>query len=179
MDLTDDLFDTCRRRAAEAGVTVTCAAANPEELPFPSHHFDRVLSAVGGSLALAPNQLRVAAEMARVCGPGGMLAVANWTAEGLAGQAARVIASHLPPPPPDAPSPWAWADEDSVRALLAPFGYALTLARRMASFSYSSPDVGAAPGGRSGADSLMAVSRPSRTAATASRWLSREPTENA
>ena len=140
VDLTDDLFDTCRRRAAEAGVTVTCAAANPEELPFPSHHFDRVLSAVGGSLALAPNQLRVAAEMARVCGPGGMLAVANWTAEGLAGQAARVIASHLPPPPPDAPSPWAWADEDSVRAPLAPFGYALTLARRMASFSYSSPD---------------------------------------
>ena len=51
-----------------------------------------------------------------------------------------MIASHLPPPPPDTPSPWAWADEDSVRAPLAPFGYALTLARRMASFSYSSPD---------------------------------------
>jgi SAM-dependent methyltransferase len=100
----------------------------------------RVLSAVSGSLAMAPNQRRVAAEMARVCGPGGILAVANWTAEGLVGQAARVIASYLPPPPPDAPSPWAWAGEDSVRALLAPFGYALTLACHAAPFSYSSPE---------------------------------------
>src|SRR5215469_9264527 len=140
VDLTDDLFGTCRRRAAEAGVTIVWAAANPEDLPFPSKQFDRVLSAVGGSLAMAPNQLRVAAEMARVCRPGGILAVANWTAEGLVGQAARVIASYLPPPPPDAPSPWAWAAEDSVRVLLAPFDFALTLARRKASFSYSSPE---------------------------------------
>lgn len=139
VDLTDDLFGTCLRRAAEAGVTVAWAAANPEDLPFPSKHFDRVLSAVGGSLAMAPNQRRVAAEMARVCRPGGILAVANWTAEGLVGQAARVIASYLPPPP-DAPSPWAWAAEDSVRVLLAPFDFALTLVRRKASFSYSSPE---------------------------------------
>jgi 2-polyprenyl-6-hydroxyphenyl methylase/3-demethylubiquinone-9 3-methyltransferase len=140
VDLTDDLFETCRRRAAEAGVTVTWAAANPEDLPFPGNHFDRVLSAVGGSLAMAPNQRRVAAEMARVCRPRGTLAVANWTAEGLVGQATRVIASYLPPPPPGAPSPWAWAGEDSVRALLAPFGYALTLARLAAPFSYTSPE---------------------------------------
>jgi len=140
VDLTDDLFGTCRRRAAEAGVTVVWAAANPEDLPFPSKHFDRVLSAVGGSLAMAPNQRRVAAEMARVCRPGGILAVANWTAEGLVGQAARVTASCLPPPPPDMPSPWAWAAGDSVRVLLAPFDFALTLVRRKAWFSYSSPE---------------------------------------
>jgi len=140
LDLTDDLFGTCRRRAAEAGVTVVWAAANPEDLPFPSKHFDRVLSAVGGSLAMAPNQRRVAAEMARVCRPGGILAVANWTAEGLVGQAARVTARYLPPPPPDVPSPWAWAAEDSVRVLLAPFDFALTLVRRKAPFSYSSPE---------------------------------------
>lgn len=95
---------------------------------------------MGGSLALAPDQRRVAAEMARVCAPGGVLAVADWTAEGLVGQAARVVASYLPPPPPDARPPWAWAEEDSVRALLAPFGDALTLARRMASFTYRSPE---------------------------------------
>ena len=140
VDLTDDLFRTCQRRAAEAGVIVAWAVVNPEDLPFPGNHFDRVLSAIGGSLAMAPNQRRVAAEMARVCAPGGKLAVADWTAEGLVGQAARVIASYLPPPPPDATSPWAWAGEDSVRALLAPFGYELTLARRTASFTYRSPE---------------------------------------
>ena len=41
---------------------------------------------------------------------------------------------------PDAASPWAWAAEDSVKALLGPLGYAVRLARRMASFSYRSPD---------------------------------------
>ena len=139
VDLTDDLFGTCRRRAAEADVTVAWAVANPEDLPFPDNHFDRVLSAVGGSLTMAPNQRRVAAEMVRVCRPGGTLAVANWTAEGLVGQVARVIGSYLPPPAADAASPWTWAAEDSVRALFAPFGYALTPARRVASFSYASP----------------------------------------
>jgi len=140
VDLTDDLFGTCRQRAAAAGVTVTWAAVNPEDLPFDVGHFDRVLSAVGGSLAMAPNQQRVAAEMVRVCRPGGLLAVANWTAEGLVGQVARVIADYLPPPPPGAPSPWVWAAEDSVTALLGPFGYAVRPDRRMASFSYRSLD---------------------------------------
>jgi ubiquinone/menaquinone biosynthesis C-methylase UbiE len=69
-------------------------AVNPEDLPFGASHFDRVLSAVGGSLAMAPNQRRVAAELVRVCRPGGVLAVANWTAEGLVGHVARVIASY-------------------------------------------------------------------------------------
>jgi 2-polyprenyl-6-hydroxyphenyl methylase/3-demethylubiquinone-9 3-methyltransferase len=140
VDLTDDLFGTCRQRAAAAGVSVTWVAVNPEDLPFGAGHFDRVLSAVGGPLAMEPNQRRVAAEMARVCRPGGVLAVANWTAEGLVGQVALVIASFLPPPPPGAASPWAWAAEDSVTGLLGPFGYALRLDRRMASFRYRSPD---------------------------------------
>ena len=108
VDLTDDLFGTCRQRAAAADVTVTWPAVNPEDLPFDAGHFDRVLSAVGGPLAMAPNPPRVAAEMARVCRPGGVLAVASWTAEGLVGQGARVIASYLPPPAPGAASPWAW-----------------------------------------------------------------------
>ena len=127
VDLTDDLFATCRQRAAAVEATVTWAAVNPEDLPFGADQFDRVVSAVGGPLAMASNQRRVAAEMARVRRPGGVLAVANWTAGGLVGQAARVIASYLPPPPPGAPSPWAWAAEGSVKALLDPFGYAVRL----------------------------------------------------
>jgi len=102
VDLTDDLFGACRQRAAAAGLTVTWTAVNPEDLPFGAGEFDRVLSTVGGALAMAPDQRRVAAEMVRVCRPGGVLAVANWTAEGLVGQAARVIASYLPSPPPGA-----------------------------------------------------------------------------
>src|SRR5215472_11803903 len=62
------------------------------------------------------------------------------TAEGLVGQAARMIAYYLPPPPAGAPSPWSWAAEDSVKALLGPFGYSVRLTRRMATLSYRSPE---------------------------------------
>jgi mannose-6-phosphate isomerase-like protein (cupin superfamily) len=65
MDLTDDLFGICQQRAAAAGVTVIWVAVNPEDLPFSTGHFDRVLSAVGGPLAMAPNQRRVAASSGR------------------------------------------------------------------------------------------------------------------
>ena len=133
VDLTDDLFGTCRHDRDLGG-------GEPRGPGFSTAHFDRVRSAVGGPLAMAPGQRRVAAEMARVCRPGGVLAVASWTAEGLLGRIARVIAGYLPSPPPGAASPWVWAAEDSVTALLGPFGYAVRLARRVASFSYRSPD---------------------------------------
>jgi len=42
--------------AAAVGLTVTWAAANPGDLPFGAGEFDRVLSAVGGPLAMAPDQ---------------------------------------------------------------------------------------------------------------------------
>ena len=42
-DLTDDLFDVCRRRAGQAGVDVEWITTNPECLPFSHAPFDRVL----------------------------------------------------------------------------------------------------------------------------------------
>jgi hypothetical protein len=79
--------------------------------------------------------------MVRVCRPGGLLSLASWTAEGIADAASRVMAAaYMPPPPEGRPSPWAWADEKSVRALLAPYDVQLTQHRRAARMTGTSAE---------------------------------------
>jgi SAM-dependent methyltransferase len=117
-DLSGDLFDACRRRAEQAGVTVDWIQLNPEQLPLPPGSVDRVLSAAGGPLAFAPDPARVAQELARVLRPGGLAVLASWTRQGLAGQVSATMARYLPAPSPGGADPWTWADEASVEALL-------------------------------------------------------------
>jgi hypothetical protein len=45
-----------------------------------------------------PNQDAAAAEMLRVCRPGGKIGLANWTPEGFIGQLFKTMGKHLPPP---------------------------------------------------------------------------------
>ena len=70
-----------------------------EELPYPDDSFDRVLSTFG--TMFAPRHAHAAAELVRVCRPGGTIAVAAWTPEGGNGQMFKTVASHMPPPPPE------------------------------------------------------------------------------
>jgi hypothetical protein len=65
----------------------------------------------------AADQRRAAAELLRVCRPGGTIALANWTPAGFIGQLFRTIGAHVPPPAGLAPPPL-WGDEDHVRDLL-------------------------------------------------------------
>jgi hypothetical protein len=46
----------------------------------------------------APDQATAAAEMIRVCRPGGMIGMANWTPDGFIGQLFRTLGQHVPPP---------------------------------------------------------------------------------
>ena len=46
----------------------------------------------------APNPPRAAAEMLRVCRPGGKIGLANWTPDGFIGQVFKTIGKHVPPP---------------------------------------------------------------------------------
>ncbi len=46
----------------------------------------------------APNQRAAAAEMIRVCHPGGRIGLANWTPDGFIGALLTTIAGHVPPP---------------------------------------------------------------------------------
>src|SRR5215218_6671671 len=83
-DITDAWFADGRRRAAAAGAELEWVEASVEELPFPDGSFDRVLSTFGHMFA--PHHALAAAEMARVCRPGGMVAAATWIPEGYTGE---------------------------------------------------------------------------------------------
>ena len=87
-----------------------------EDLPFPDGHFDGVISTFGVMFCRDPR--RAAAELARVCKPGGRLSLANWAVAGTAREMFELIRSHQPTPPDAAPSPFAWGDETKLREWL-------------------------------------------------------------
>ena len=86
-----------------------------QDLPFADDSFDRVSSVFGAMFA--PDQEQAAAELVRVCRPGGTIAVAAWTPEGLNGQMFMTLGKHMPPPPAGFMPPILWGTEDRVRAL--------------------------------------------------------------
>ncbi len=84
------------RAAAERLHGVDFQEADVEALPFDDAGFDAVLSTFG--CMFAPNAPRVAAELLRVCRPGGRIAMANWTPDGFIGQVFKTVGKHVPPP---------------------------------------------------------------------------------
>jgi hypothetical protein len=82
----------------------------------------------------APRPQLVAAELVRVCRPGGRIAMANWTPEGHIGAMFKATGKHVPPPP-NMPSPIKWGDEATVRELFREGISDLKLTRRMCQFN--------------------------------------------
>src|SRR6266705_4740012 len=83
----------------------------------------------------APRPERVADELMRVCRPGGLIAMANWTPEGFVGKSFQVIAEMVPPPA-GLPAPALWGDEQTVRQRFAKGISKLSLSRHKAVFDY-------------------------------------------
>jgi hypothetical protein len=61
----------------------------------------------------APRPELVAAELTRVCRPGGTIAMANWTPGGFVGKMFKIVAKHIAPS--GMQSPVLWGDEATVR----------------------------------------------------------------
>ena len=114
-DLTPVLFEDGQIEAAARGVEVDWVEADAEDLPFDDAMFDTVTSCVG--VMFAPRHQRAADEMARVCRPGGTLALASWTPQGTIGRFYDVFTPYLPTPDPEFLPPPLWGDPEHVRAL--------------------------------------------------------------
>ncbi|HEV2861120.1 MAG TPA: methyltransferase domain-containing protein [Pyrinomonadaceae bacterium] len=115
LDLTPELLAVAREREAAEGLSgINWREGDAENLPFPDASFDVVVSSCG--LMFAPDQQRVADEVARVTRPGGRIAIQAWTAEGGVGRIFRVVSKYLPPPA-NVPSPFVWGEEERVKSL--------------------------------------------------------------
>ena len=114
-DLTPELLETGRQRAASRGLDIEWVEADAEHLPFDGGDFDVVLSCVG--VMFAPLHQPVADELVRVTRPGGRIALVNWTPTGFIGQMFAVMKPYVPAPPPGAQPGPLWGSEDHVRTL--------------------------------------------------------------
>lgn len=115
-DLTPEHFAAGRDLARRHGVELEWVEGDAEALPFETGEFDAVTSCFG--MIFAPRHERVAGELLRVCKPGGTIALANFTPEGVAADFFAVLAPHMPPPRPGDESPMLWGSQDHVRDLL-------------------------------------------------------------
>lgn len=116
-DLTPELLEVGRARAAEEGLELEWTAADAERLPFGDEEFDVVMSCIGAMFA--PHHQPVADELVRVCRRGGTVAMLNWTPDGFLGQMFAAMKPFAPPPPPGAEPPPRWGGEEHVRELFA------------------------------------------------------------
>jgi SAM-dependent methyltransferase len=117
VDYVPALLDRARRRAQAEGLEATFQEADAEDLPFPDASFDVVLSTCGAMFA--PDQQRTAAELLRVCRPGGRIGMVNWVPDSYVGELFRAIGRYLPPPPGVRP-PVLWGDPERLRELFGP-----------------------------------------------------------
>jgi SAM-dependent methyltransferase len=115
-DLTPELFEAGRARAAAEGVELEWAEADAEDLPFEDASFDVVISSIG--VMFAPHHQAAADQLVRVCRPGGKIGLLSWTPEGMIGGLFRTIGPFAPTPPPGAQPPPLWGGEEHLRELL-------------------------------------------------------------
>jgi SAM-dependent methyltransferase len=134
-DIATNWLEAARNRASSEGLRITFEEGDAEALPYANARFDAVVSMFGAMFAPSPEL--VAAEMVRVCRPGGLIAMANWTPGGFIGQMFRAISRHIAPP--GMPSPVLWGDEVMVLDRLRSGIADLKMSRRTFHFEYPFP----------------------------------------
>jgi SAM-dependent methyltransferase len=126
-DFVPALLERGRERAAAERLEVEFVEGDAVDLPFDEGEFDVVMSIFGAMFAA--DQEKAAAELLRVCKPGGRIGMANWVGDGFVGEMFKTNAKHAPPPPGVNP-PLLWGDEDRLRELFGDGISELRLERR-------------------------------------------------
>ncbi len=134
-DYVAALLERGQDRARAENLDVTFQVADAEALPFEDTSFDAVLSTFG--VMFTPDQEKAAAELGRVCRPGGRIGLANWTPEGFVGQMFKILGQHLPPPAGAQP-PSNWGREDWLRSQFDESDFLAQVTRRHFNFRYRS-----------------------------------------
>jgi len=136
-DYVDSLLARGRDRARAEGLNVRFQIADVEDLPFENATFDAVVSTFG--VMFAPNQDQAAAELLRVCRPGGTIGMANWTPSGFIGKMFKVLGGHIAPPK-GLSSPARWGNQEWIEDSFAGKASAVSTTLRDFIFRFRSPD---------------------------------------
>lgn len=136
VDYAPDVVAAAEAFGRARGLDIAFDHGDAEALPYPDGSFDAVISTFGVMFVQRPED--AASELARVCRPGGRLALAAWTADGSIFEMFKIIKAYMPEPagtPP--PSPFEWGRPERVRELL---GNDFDLAFEPGTSFYREPD---------------------------------------
>ena len=133
IDIAPNLIEQAQARAADERLEARFDVGDAEALPYDDETFDVVMTMFGAMFAPRPDV--TAAELIRVCKPGGVIAMANWTPGAFTGQMFKTNAKHVPPPA-GMPSPILWGTEDAVRERLADVVTDLQMTIQKINFTY-------------------------------------------
>lgn len=136
-DYVDALLARGRARAEAEGQNVTFQVADAERLPFADASFDAVVSTFG--VMFTPNQAKAASELVRVCRPGGMIGMANWTPEGFIGQVFKTLGRHIAPPT-GVSSPALWGTNRWIEERFGSAAQRIRIENKSFVFRYRSPE---------------------------------------
>jgi len=132
VDIAPNLVEQARINAQAEGLVCRFDEGDAEALVFEDESFDTVITMFGAMFAPRPE--KVAAELIRVCRPGGRIVMANWTPGSLIGKMFNLTALYVPPP--SMPSPILWGDEATVSERLQGGIAGLELNRRLMTFIF-------------------------------------------
>ncbi|MBN3752097.1 methyltransferase domain-containing protein [Paraburkholderia sp. Tr-20389] len=135
-DYVASLLDAGRARAQAEGLRVQFQEADAEALPYADASFDVVMSTFG--VMFTPDQQKAAAELARVCKPGGRIGLANWTPDSFIGKLFKTIGKYISPPA-GVNSPALWGTKARLDALFDGTARNITAISRDFTFRYRSP----------------------------------------
>lgn len=119
VDIADGMLAAARELAGEEKLNIDYRRGDAESLPFADDSFDAVISTFG--VMFAPDQEAAIAELARVCKPGGRLAIAAWLPDSTPVKQRQLMIPFMPAPPADAPkppSPFNWGDPQWLKTTL-------------------------------------------------------------
>src|SRR5215208_5366550 len=136
IDIAPNLIEQARARALAENLDAHFDEGDAEMLPYEDSSFDIVISLIGAMFAPRPEV--VAAELKRVCRPGGKIIMGNWTPTGFVGQMFKAHGKHVPPPA-IMPAPVKWGEEEMIRERFKDGVSHLKLNRRLYPFRYPFP----------------------------------------
>ncbi len=136
VDYVPSLLRGAAARAEAERLVVDLREGDAESLPFADDSFDYVLSTYG--VMFAPDQVRAASELVRVCASGGKIGLASWTPTGFIGKLLGVVGAHVPPPS-GLKSPALWGSEERIAELFGASARAIRTERKDFVFRYRSP----------------------------------------